>query len=144
MTYNHELISGGYVQDPNYADVQQTTQVSLANSCALSPGLAPSQFGSGDSPPLPYIEVILRSSGERRSRERNRLAASRCREKSKQYMTELRWKEREQAQRKEMLASHVCALKEEVLALKTEILKHAYCDCDHIQNYLASAARQLT
>jgi hypothetical protein len=93
-------------------------EISLLDT-ALSPVSTRSQVISSNSPQLPLIEVIPRTSIDRRNREKNRLAASRCREKSKQYMGELRRMEREQARRKEYLTSHVCALKEEVLTLKT-------------------------
>lgn len=79
-----------------------------------------------------------------RNREKNRLAASKCREKSKKYVDELRDKERELAAQRASLSAHAAVLKEEVLYLKNEVLRHGDCNCDFIQKYLATAARQIT
>ncbi|ORY66393.1 uncharacterized protein BCR38DRAFT_340104, partial [Pseudomassariella vexata] len=76
-------------------------------------------------------------------REKNRLAASRCREKSKKHIDDLREWERELTAQRSSLAAHAAILREEVLQLKNEIIRHGDCDCDFIQNYLASAARNM-
>ncbi|KAI0016240.1 hypothetical protein F4780DRAFT_783449 [Xylariomycetidae sp. FL0641] len=76
-------------------------------------------------------------------RERNRIAAHKCRRKQKDNVARLQQKERELAQQHDLLATHVGQLREEILLLKNEILAHANCDCDSIQNYISQAARKL-
>ncbi|KAH0420197.1 transcription factor atf21 [Colletotrichum camelliae] len=73
-------------------------------------------------------------------RVKNRAAAKRCREKTKQYEEDLAVKEREMTQERMYLDACVTALKNEVLALKNEILQHGNCDCELIQRYLSKAA----
>ncbi|KAI1373220.1 hypothetical protein F4677DRAFT_224576 [Hypoxylon crocopeplum] len=77
----------------------------------------------------------------RRNRERNRVAAHKCRQKAKQSMGELQVRERELNQQNRMLREHAGSLRDEVLVLKNEILRHSSCDSDVIQSYIARAAR---
>jgi hypothetical protein len=78
-----------------------------------------------------------------RNREKNRLAASKCREKAKKHVDELREREKQLAAVRAQLTAHKTKLKEEMLALKNEILRHSDCNCDFIQQYLNTAARQV-
>ncbi|KAI0125965.1 hypothetical protein BJ170DRAFT_455655 [Xylariales sp. AK1849] len=79
-----------------------------------------------------------------RNREKNRLAASKCREKSKKFVDELRERERDLTNQRAKLTACAAALKDEVLMLKHEIFRHGNCKCDFIQNYLNNAAKQIT
>ncbi|KAK2738652.1 bZIP transcription factor [Colletotrichum kahawae] len=88
-------------------------------------------------------ESSLSPSGpERRKsyRVKNRAAAKRCREKTKQYELDLAAKEQEVTQERIYLDACVTALRNEVLSLKDQILQHGDCDCDVIQGYIARAA----
>lgn len=76
-------------------------------------------------------------------RERNRIAAHKCRQKNKQSVQELQQQERDLAEKNKVLAAHVGHLKDEVLGLKTEILNHGNCDDELIQNYIAKSAKKL-
>ncbi|KAI1878945.1 hypothetical protein JX265_003122 [Neoarthrinium moseri] len=76
-------------------------------------------------------------------REKNRIAAGRCREKSKKQVDELRTRERELSVQKACLSTSVAELKDEVLALKYEILRHGNCECPYIQRYLSQAAESI-
>ncbi|KAK7952089.1 bZIP transcription factor [Apiospora aurea] len=105
------------------------------------------RIGRGDTgSSISVLEVTTAAQGQRheRNREKNRLAASKCREKSKKYVDELRERERELAAQRASLSQHAASLREEVLWLKNEILRHGDCNCEFIQNYLATAARQIT
>ncbi|KAL3297617.1 bZIP transcription factor [Colletotrichum asianum] len=73
-------------------------------------------------------------------RVKNRAAAKRCREKTKQYELDLAAKEQEVTQQRIYLDACVTALRNEVLSLKDQILQHGDCDCDVIQGYIARAA----
>ncbi|KAI0135140.1 hypothetical protein F4814DRAFT_443962 [Daldinia grandis] len=79
----------------------------------------------------------------RRNRERNRVAAHKCRQKAKQSMSELQIRERELSQQNRILQQHACSLRDEILDLKNEILKHSNCDSEIIQNYITRAARDV-
>ncbi|KAF4827220.1 Basic leucine zipper (bZIP) transcription factor atfB [Colletotrichum siamense] len=73
-------------------------------------------------------------------RAKNREAAKRCREKTKQYEEDLAVKSREIEQQRMYLDECVTALQSEVLALKNQILQHGDCDCELINRYIARAA----
>ncbi|EFQ26706.1 basic region leucine zipper [Colletotrichum graminicola M1.001] len=73
-------------------------------------------------------------------RVKNRAAAKRCREKTKQYEIDLANKEKQVTKEHMYLDACVVALKNEVLSLKNQILQHSSCDCDMIQGYIARTA----
>lgn len=68
--------------------------------------------------------------------ERNRVAASKCRQKKKEWTNNL--ENRARALQKENNSLHhvVDSCKEEILFLKGEMLKHTNCGCSEIQDYL--------
>lgn len=78
---------------------------------------------------------------ERRQRflERNRMAASKCRQKKKQWVQSLEERAEQVTSVNDRLRSHVAQLKEEVLELKTQLLAHRNCDCNVIQQYVNSS-----
>ncbi|RYP91184.1 hypothetical protein DL770_002661 [Monosporascus sp. CRB-9-2] len=76
-------------------------------------------------------------------RERNRIAAHKCRQKNRQNVEELQQQERDLAQQNKYLNAHLNHLKDEVLVLRNEILNHGNCDCELIQNYIAETAKNL-
>ncbi|MCJ1359568.1 MAG: hypothetical protein MMC33_009570 [Icmadophila ericetorum] len=61
--------------------------------------------------------------------ERNRVAASKCRQKKKDWMSNLEAHARELQKDKTQLALMASSLKEEVMWLKCEIFKHTGCSC---------------
>ncbi|KAI9874572.1 MAG: hypothetical protein M1830_009602 [Pleopsidium flavum] len=68
--------------------------------------------------------------------ERNRVAASKCRQKKKEWTSNLEVRARDLQNSKNQLAVVVASLKEEVLFLKGELLKHSTCGCTRIREYL--------
>lgn len=84
--------------------------------------------------PTSLVEVEKRS----KFLERNRVAASKCRQKKKEWASNLDEKARELQVNKESLSALVNSLKEEVLFLKGEMLKHSTCSCPQIKSYLQS------
>lgn len=76
-------------------------------------------------------------------RERNRIAAHKCRQKNKQNIQALQEQERHLAQENKFLAEHAHHLKNEVLGLRNEILNHGNCDDELIQNYITESAKKL-
>ncbi|RYO81931.1 hypothetical protein DL766_001047 [Monosporascus sp. MC13-8B] len=76
-------------------------------------------------------------------RERNRIAAQKCRRKSKQYQKDLADRARDLANLNKLLSAERLALKDEVFVLKSEVLKHGSCNCSVIDDYIAKTARDL-
>ena len=72
--------------------------------------------------------------------ERNRVAASKCRQKKKEWTSNLETRARELQASKNKLAMMVNSYKEEIMFLKGEMLKHTTCGCDRIRNYLNQEA----
>ncbi|MCJ1305844.1 hypothetical protein MMC08_008661 [Hypocenomyce scalaris] len=68
--------------------------------------------------------------------ERNRVAASKCRQKKKEWTSNLETRARELQNSKNQLALMVGSLKDEVLFLKGELLRHTGCGCEKIREYL--------
>ena len=68
--------------------------------------------------------------------ERNRVAASKCRQKKKEWTQNLENKARELQKNNSSLRLMVDSLRQEVVFLKGEMLKHSSCGCDQIQKFL--------
>lgn len=76
--------------------------------------------------------------------ERNRVAASKCRQKKKEWTSNLESRARELQNSKTQLVVMVSSLREEVLFLKGELLHHTGCGCTKIRDYLRHEASALT
>ncbi len=68
--------------------------------------------------------------------ERNRVAASKCRQKKKEWTQNLENRARELQKNNSSLRLMVDSLRQEVIFLKGEMLKHSSCGCDQIQKFL--------
>lgn len=68
--------------------------------------------------------------------ERNRIAASNCRQRKRERTQHLETRFREEAQKKGRLKHDITALRSEILGLKDEILKHALCEDGLIGRHL--------
>ncbi|KAI0535838.1 hypothetical protein GGR58DRAFT_423488 [Xylaria digitata] len=75
-------------------------------------------------------------------REKNRVAARKCRQKAKLNSAGLQQRERELSQQNKLLRGHVGGLREEILDLKHEILRHSCCNSSVIQSYITNTARR--
>lgn len=76
--------------------------------------------------------------------ERNRLAASKCRQKKKEHTMQLESKFKEQSDKRDELNAEISALRGQILALKNEVLKHAQCGDEPIKLHLAQMVKQIT
>ncbi|KAE8349695.1 hypothetical protein BDV28DRAFT_140683 [Aspergillus coremiiformis] len=76
--------------------------------------------------------------------ERNRLAASKCRQKKKEHTKLLETRYREVATKKGELETEIEQLRSEVLGLKNEMLRHAQCGDEAIKLHLAQMVRLIT
>ena len=72
--------------------------------------------------------------------ERNRVAASKCRQKKKEWTQNLENRARELQKDNNQIRMVVDSCREEVLFLKAELLKHSQCDCESIQTFIKSGA----
>ena len=72
--------------------------------------------------------------------ERNRVAASKCRQKKKEWTSNLETRARDLQKNNSSLRMMLGSLKDEVLFLKGEMLKHTSCGCDQIQSFLRKRA----
>ncbi|CAK7210387.1 hypothetical protein SBRCBS47491_000764 [Sporothrix bragantina] len=77
-------------------------------------------------------------------RERNRMAATKCRAKSKAAISKLEEDERAVTEEHNALFAQKVELVDEVLSLRMELIRHGHCVGDgNIQNYLNNAARMI-
>jgi hypothetical protein len=76
--------------------------------------------------------------------ERNRLAASKCRQKKKEHTMILETRYKEQSDKKEQLVAEIARLRSEILGLKNEVLKHAQCGDEPIKLHLAQMVKKIT
>ncbi|KGO70732.1 Rho GTPase activation protein [Penicillium expansum] len=76
--------------------------------------------------------------------ERNRLAASKCRQKKKEHTQLLEFNFKEQSEKKEKLIGEIARLRSEILGLKNEVLKHAQCGDEPIKLHLAQMVKKIT
>ncbi|KAI4107147.1 MAG: hypothetical protein L6R37_001848 [Teloschistes peruensis] len=72
--------------------------------------------------------------------ERNRVAASKCRQKKKEWTQNLENRARELQKENNHLRMLVDSLRDELVFIKGEILKHTSCESDNIQGWLKSSA----
>ena len=107
----------------------------------------PSQTHSIDSPDSGYNMSPSASgpqSDNKRKKflERNRLAASKCRQKKKEWANNLEEQARYQAQENKLLRASVAQLRDECLYLKNFLLStHSGCQCVGVKNYLMKEAQ---
>jgi len=76
-------------------------------------------------------------------RERNRMAATKCRAKTKAAINQLEEDEREASDRRHTLSSEAAALRSDVLFLRNMVLEHHSCACLDKQNYIRNASKLL-
>ncbi len=95
--------------------------------------------------PPPPAEEVLDDGDAKRSKflERNRVAASKCRQKKKEWTSQLESRARALQLQKDQLSLVVASLRNEVLALKGELLQHDSCGCERIRQYLHREADHL-
>ncbi|KAF2439823.1 hypothetical protein P171DRAFT_369478 [Karstenula rhodostoma CBS 690.94] len=83
------------------------------------------------------------SSARQSHLEKNRVAAHKCRQRKKEYINGLEARAREFSSKNKALKENVAMLREEVLSLKNEVLRHAGCGFWAVDEYLARCAGDL-
>jgi hypothetical protein len=76
--------------------------------------------------------------------ERNRLAASKCRQKKKEHTQQLEVRFKEQSEKNAHLHKEIHELKSQALNLKNELLKHAQCNDEAIKLHLSHMVSKIT
>lgn len=110
-----------------------TTTTSTATTAAPRPKQKPrkSQGGGGKT-------------RREKSLERNRVAASKCRQKKKEHTAHLESRFKAQWQKKAQLESELSSLRCQILSLKNEVLKHAHCGDGRVGEHLSQMMQQIT
>ncbi|KAK1148058.1 hypothetical protein N8T08_010693 [Aspergillus melleus] len=105
----------------------------------------PKRSGRRNNPPKPKNNAS-KEKKEKREKflERNRMAASKCRQKKRQNTNRLQGQFQVAAENKARLEAEVAQLHGEVLYLKDEILRHSQCDDQAIKTYLQQMVTQVT
>ncbi|OTA94553.1 hypothetical protein M434DRAFT_29839 [Hypoxylon sp. CO27-5] len=116
----------------------ETAETSRHGSTLSGSGSIKHSSSSASSSSRPYRVNKTKTSSER---ERNRMAAAKCRKKAKLSQCELQERERALAQQNRSLLASISELKEEVLYLRHEILKHNACNSELINEYIQKAAQ---
>lgn len=113
---------------------KQTSQASQASEPTTTTRRRKSTSSRKQSTP----STVKEETDEKRSKflERNRVAASKCRQKKKEWTTNLEQRARELQNSKNHLSMVVGSLREEMLYLKGEVLKHNNCNCSSMREYL--------
>ncbi|KAF2251451.1 hypothetical protein BU26DRAFT_518106 [Trematosphaeria pertusa] len=83
------------------------------------------------------------SSARQSHLEKNRVAAHKCRQRKKEYINGLEARARDFSTKNKALKENVAMLREEVLELKNEVLRHAGCGFWAVDEYLARCAGDL-
>ncbi|KAH7012561.1 uncharacterized protein B0I36DRAFT_339631, partial [Microdochium trichocladiopsis] len=107
---------------------------------------SPDPTASFASQSTPSDTTALPSSNKKKKtiREKNRRAATKYRNKTRCEITELQETVTQLSEKNSILSAHVKELRDEILALKMEILRHGICKDQVIQDYILGKARKLS
>ena len=142
---SHHFTSQFHPDGPDMSSKRKRSSTS-ANDMSSKPSKRPRK-SAGRSKAASQSQLEPMNPGdEKRSKflERNRIAASKCRQKKKEWTSNLEDKARDLQASKNQLAVMATSLKDEVMWLKGEMLKHTGCGCAQIREYLSSAAESIT
>lgn len=142
------------MQPVNSTDQARHQQPSTTVSGATPEYLDPEIVCKGSAPVASEARVVEKppSKVKRRTssftatdigREKNRLAASKCRRKKKVEERQLEERRRMLQIQNTILQDSAEALRSEVLMLKHEILRHGSCNFPPINSYIAGAAARV-
>ncbi|RIB23012.1 hypothetical protein C2G38_2242937 [Gigaspora rosea] len=124
-TTNNTLISP--IDESNISQVQNTSN---ASSSTRNVSVSGNKKRSAEDTEETAEEK------RRKFLERNRIAASKCRQKKKAWVQDLKNKADSIIAKNNQLHAFVNDLKEEMLALKNQLLAHRNCDCNILQEYI--------
>ncbi|KAF2192738.1 hypothetical protein K469DRAFT_717331 [Zopfia rhizophila CBS 207.26] len=95
----------------------------------------------------PKLQPAIANSNSPSEREihkqKNRIAAQKCRQRQKHYIQDLETRGREVTTTNKRLKEQVVVLTDELLMLKNEVLNHAGCDMEGMEGYLNRCMAEL-
>ncbi|KAF4551109.1 Basic leucine zipper (bZIP) transcription factor atfB-like protein [Elsinoe fawcettii] len=117
---------------------------------SINPTINPDQFmatrersQSGDSSSSLPATSSGRVDKKDKYREKNRVAAAKCRAKKKEHVDGLEENHRTQSMLNALLKQTEQNLRDELSFWRTQALQHAFCDCSAVQEYNLKKARAL-
>ncbi|KAJ2428827.1 hypothetical protein GGF41_001282 [Coemansia sp. RSA 2531] len=135
---NHDnRVNSGGVQKPRVETSTRSFILSPANSRRSTSSGASSHHG-GENEEGNMVNSSIEQQRRRRFLERNRVAASKCRQKKKIWIQDLERRAEDATMQNRSLHIAVAQLKEEVLILKNQLLAHRNCGCSAVQQFLSS------
>lgn len=138
-------VRNGQPTPPPYED-QHSREVSNLNALPASKRRRARESKTAAASLSPDLDDCPREERAKRAKflERNRLAASKCRQKKKEHTQQLETRYKEQSEKKELLVGEIARLRSEILSLKNEVLKHAQCGDEPIKLHLAQMVKKIT
>ncbi|KAJ5587446.1 Basic leucine zipper (bZIP) transcription factor atfB [Penicillium hispanicum] len=138
-------VRNGQPTPPPYAD-QHTRESSSLDLDSASTRRRARECQTAAASLSPDLDELPHQERAKRAKflERNRLAASKCRQKKKEHTQQLEFRYKEQSEKKERLVGEIARLRSEILSLKNEVLKHAQCGDEPIKLHLAQMVKKIT
>ncbi|KAH7193947.1 uncharacterized protein B0J16DRAFT_317595 [Fusarium flagelliforme] len=141
----------GDVKGPKVADASNDPPPGLirpkkdppAGGCEKNPRRSRVSFVNTDHQGRKTKVVEKKKRNKRIVRERNRVSAAKCRDHKRDLANKLKFKVEEPTELHQELSLCCNEVKSEVIRLKTEILRHADCDCDVIRVYTSAEANKI-
>ncbi|KAL8803774.1 MAG: hypothetical protein Q9182_002984 [Xanthomendoza sp. 2 TL-2023] len=131
---------GGGEDEPEKKRKRHSTSSDMKNS---SPPKRSRKHGrslnASNAQALSSAEEVRRS----KFLERNRVAASKCRQKKKEWTQNLENRARDLQKENQSLRIMIDSMRQEMLFIKSEMLKHTTCGCEQIQGWVKSNADSL-
>ncbi|OJI95970.1 hypothetical protein ASPVEDRAFT_211412 [Aspergillus versicolor CBS 583.65] len=156
MSTNHQVQNGQITPPSDRSPVETHKPAELHSSIEHSSGVpakrrrgssARSRGGSRSASTRASTSVEPSSPGDNkqeRTRARNRLAASKCRQKKKEQNTQLESRFEYERIRREELTRTVNSLRDDIVAAKNQLLEHSECDHESIKAYIQNMAKRIT
>ena len=131
----------------NKASTQRSPlQADVPKSKPRKRGRPKTNFTEADLEEYPQEELaedgLPKDPRRRRVLERNRIAATKCRNRRRDEAQDLALQEQEAENRHRYLSAVCDSLTSEIYELKTQLLGHSDCRCELIQAYIAHEARK--
>lgn len=130
------------------SDLDMTMGMSMESTASASKRRRVREYNVASaslSPELDFDDGSPMDSAKRaKFLERNRLAASKCRQKKKEHTQQLEFRYKHQSEKHQCLITEIARLRSEVLGLKNEVLRHSQCGDEPIKLHLAQMLKRIT
>ncbi|KAK8220052.1 hypothetical protein M8818_000468 [Zalaria obscura] len=156
ITPPDEILAGGYDGDPSKgvepsygaeSDVDEVGRTMASRKRSSTSGKSPPKKQRKDSKALSVKEEddneVDGDDKKEKYREKNRVAAAKCRAKKKENVDQLEDTYRTQSALNSALKQTEKSLRDELSHWRTQALQHTFCNCRPIQEYNLRKARNL-